>query len=204
MTSGLYFNQSTLQFYSSNWTRIATFTASSSGQYVICAYSEDETNMTSELYCYTMVIGITNPSIVSSSLSPIGLVYVNASMAPLYFTCKFTRIVKNPSTNAAFIRLKDASNNATVMTLDFSMNGYIQVNNDTLVFTFGWGVIQLNKTYYITLDAGNNNINYWVVVRRNIPYLSFANFSMFEINFKAIVSKQKYLNMQLIALIENH
>ena len=190
MTSGLYFSQSVIQFRTNGWNRSATFTASTSGQYVICAYSEDETNLTSEFYCYSMVIGITKPSIVSSSLSPIGLVYVNASMAPLNFTCKFTRIIKNPLTNAAFIRLKDASNNATVMTLDFSMKGYIQVNNDTLVFTFGQGVIQPNKTYYITLDAGNFNINYWVVVRTNFRYLSYPKKILF-------FSKQNYIAVML-------
>ena len=152
MTSGLYFNQSEVNIYLN---RVATFTASKSGQYVICGYSEDETNITSRLYCYTMVIGISKPSVVPSSLSPIGLVYVNASMPPLNFTCKFTLIVKKPPTNnTAFIRLIDASNNATVMALDYSMKAYIQVNNDTLVFNFGPGVIQPNKTYYITLDAG--------------------------------------------------
>ena len=153
MTSGLYFNQSAITFSSTAWRRTATFTAPYSGEFLICAYSEDATNLTSYLYCYTVVIGIPPPSIVLTSLSPIGLVYVNTSMT-INFTCKFTQIVKRPST-PAFIRLIDASNNATVMTLNTTMKQYISVKNDTLLFTFGVGVIQPNKTYYITLDAGN-------------------------------------------------
>jgi hypothetical protein len=153
LTSGLYFNQSAITFSSTAWRITATFTAPYSGEFLICAYSEDATNLTSDLYCYTVVIGIPKPSIVLTSLSPIGLVYVNTSTA-INFTCKFTQIVKRPSTTA-FIRLIDASNNATVMTLNTTMKQYISVKNDTLLFTFGVGVIQPNKTYYITLDDGN-------------------------------------------------
>ena len=72
----------------------------------------------------------------------------------LNFTCKFTQIVKIPST-VAYIRLIDASNNNTVMTLNSTMKRYISVKADTMTFTFGQGVIQPNMTYYIKLDAGN-------------------------------------------------
>ena len=145
-------NQSALSISSSSWTRTVTFTAPASGEYVVCAYSEDATNLTSYLYCYTLVIGISPPSIISTSLSPIGLIYFNTSMV-LNFTCKFTQIVKRPST-VAYIRLINASNNNTVMTLNSTMKRYISVKADTMTFTFGPGVIQPNMTYYIKLDAG--------------------------------------------------
>lgn len=152
MATGLYFNQSEIIFGSTSWNRTATFTVPASGEYIICAYSEDWSNLTSALYCYTVVIGIPPPSIILTSLTPLGLVYLNTSTV-LNFTCKFTQIVKRPAT-VAFIRLIDSSNNATVMTLNSTMKENILIKNDTMVFNFGVGILQTNKTYYINLDLG--------------------------------------------------
>ena len=152
MATGLYFNQSAIIFGSTSWNRTATFTVPASGEYIICAYSEDWTNLTSSLYCYTVVIGIPPPRIILTSLTPLGLVYLNTSTV-LNFTCKFTQIVKRPA-SVAYIRLIDASNNSTVMTLNSTMKENILVKNDTMVFNFGPGILQTNKTYYINLDPG--------------------------------------------------
>jgi hypothetical protein len=153
IASGLNFNQTDITFYSKYWTRSVTFTAEKSGQYLVCAYSEDSTNLTSDLGCYQMVVNVPPPSITLSSLSPIGLVYFNNSFT-LNFTVKFNAIVKR-STVPAYIDLLDADNNYTVITsLNSTLKRYVSISNNTMVFTFGAVFIPF-KNYSISIDAGN-------------------------------------------------
>jgi hypothetical protein len=119
---------------------------------MVGAFAVGETGLTSPVYAYHLVFGIGPPSIITSSLYPTGLIFVNSSIQ-LNFTCTFSAIIKRPSTVAA-ISLIDASTSATIATVQTSNKKSISYKNDTMFFTFGTGVIQANKTYYISIPAG--------------------------------------------------
>lgn len=167
MTSGgLDFVQSDIDFTSSvsYWKRTVNFTAQTSGEYLVFAYAEDSSNLTStDDYWYKLVIGVPAPQVVQSSLFPIGPVYLNASMT-LNFTCRFTQIIKR-AVQAAFIRLYD-QNMTLISQLNMTMKRYAVIKNDTVSFTFG-NILQPNKTYYISLDAGKFSTSYVFLFLKN-------------------------------------
>jgi hypothetical protein len=129
----------------------ATFTASTPGQYMICASAMDTNNLTSPLACYTVVVGIGAPSILTSSLYPMGSAYVNPAV-PFIFSCSFDKIVKRNSA-VATIRLIDASTNLTVAAVNATNTTNVLLRNNIMSFNFGTAV-QPFKTYYITVDQG--------------------------------------------------
>ena len=139
-------------FSGSVWYKNATFTVSIPGQYLICAYAMDTSNLTGTNYCYSVVYGIPAPTVIQSSLYPIGDVYIDPTVS-FYFSCNFSQIVKRPTLSKATIQLIDASTNTTVAVLN-SMNATnVIITNNRLRFTFG-NLLQPNKTYYINFDQG--------------------------------------------------
>jgi len=128
-----------------------TFVASTPGQYLICASALDTGELNYGLYCYTVVVGISAPVINQSSFLPTGNVYINPSI-PVSFSFSFNMVIKRPSKPGG-IHLFDASTNLTVATLNSTNITNVFIKNNTITFNFGT-VLQLYKTYYITIDPG--------------------------------------------------
>lgn len=139
-------------FSGSYWYKNATFTVSIPGQYLICAYAMDTSNLTGLNYCYSVSYGIPAPTVIQSSLYPIGDVYIDPTVS-FYFSCNFSQIVKRPTLSNATIQLIDASTNTTVAVLNSTNATSVIIANNRLRFTFG-NILQPNKTYYINLDLG--------------------------------------------------
>ena len=140
-------------FYSGRYLyKNVTFTAKTPGQYLICAYSMDSSNITGNPYCYTVTIGVSAPVILSSSLSPIGNVYVDPS-EPVTFSLTFDKIVKR-STTPATIFLIDSVTNMVVAAVNSTNITNVFLRNNVMTFNFGVGVVEPFKTYYITIQEG--------------------------------------------------
>lgn len=139
-------------FSGSYWYKNATFTVSIPGQYLICAYAMDTSNLQGLNYCYSVSYGIPAPTIIQSSLYPIGDVYIDLTVS-FYFSCNFSQIVKRPTSSNATIQLIDASTNTTVAVLNSTNATSVIIANNRLRFTFG-NILKPNKTYYINLDLG--------------------------------------------------
>ena len=147
--------QSSVYFNGTNWYKNVTFTADRPGQYMICASAMDSSNLTSDLYCYSVAVGISDLSIVQSTMSPVGNIIPNGTV---YFTSNFTALIKRPSI-ASNIYLVDSSNNSTVATLSTSDTANVVIiDSKSIKFNFG-NVLQLNKNYYIRIDEGKKKLN---------------------------------------------
>lgn len=139
-------------FYSGKYVyKNVTFTAKTPGQYLICASAMDTSNLTSPMYCYTVSVGISAPSIVTSSYYPTGDIYIDPTI-PFMFSCSFDKIVKRTTTPAT-IRLIDASTNLTVAAVNSTNITMVFLRKNTMTFNFGTA-LQLFKTYYITIEEG--------------------------------------------------
>ena len=139
------------------WYKNVTFKIVLPGQYLICAFAMDTSNLTGNDFCYSVVYGISAPTIIKSSYFPLGATFIDLS-TPFYFSCNFSQVIKRPSTSAytrisTYIRLIDASTNKLVATLDSSNSTNVIIANNRLRFTFG-SLLQPNKTYFINLDIG--------------------------------------------------
>jgi hypothetical protein len=133
------------------WYKNVTFKITLPGQYLICAFAMDTSNLTGNNFCYSVVYGIAAPTIIKSSYFPLGATFIDPS-TPFYFSCNFSQVVKRPSTSS-YIRLIDASTNKVVATLDSNSSSNVIIANNRLRFSFG-SLPQPNKTYYINLDLG--------------------------------------------------
>lgn len=111
----------------------------------------DSSNMTGNAYCYTVVVGVPAPVIQTSSLSPIGNVDVDPTVA-VTFSLTFDKIVKRTTTPAT-ISLIDAATNVTVAAVNSTNITMVMLKNNIMTFTFGLAV-QPNMTYYITIQEG--------------------------------------------------
>lgn len=149
--SGLYYNQTSLLFSGTTFYKNVTFVASTSGQYMICGSAMDTVGLTSPLYCYAVTVGISQPSVNQSTMSPIGSISIVPTI-PVNFTCRFNVPIKRSTTTAA-ITLFDASTNTQVAAVTAKNTSYVWVVNSALVFNFGTTLV-VGKSYYITLAAG--------------------------------------------------
>lgn len=131
---------------------MVTFAASTRGQYLVCAYSIDTTDIISNPYCYTVVVGVEAPKIIPSSLQPSGVIRINYSN-PFNLSVKFDQIVKRAPQDDAFIKLINLATNSTVEKINFQNKSSCWLANDTLVFTFG-NAFQPLYNYSIVIDEG--------------------------------------------------
>lgn len=122
---------------------------------MICASAIDTLNVTSDLYCYTITVGIAEPEILTNSLSPVGLINLDFG-SNITFSANFDKMVKR-TTSSGFIKLIDALTNTTVATIDTINNSSMTLKNNKITFSFGF-VFQSFSKYYITIDEGRKNI----------------------------------------------
>lgn len=122
---------------------------------MICASAIDTLNVTSDLYCYTVTIGITEPNILNTSYSPNGIVDIDVNKN-VTFSCSFDKNVKK-NTYSKLISLIEETSNTTLETLDVLDETKVFLKNNTLTFRFQTTYQPYGK-YVIKFDKGKSII----------------------------------------------
>jgi len=140
----------TNQYYTSlTWTP----TAAQRGPNVVCARAIDSTYLSSDLYCFTLLAGITAPAVVLNSQSPSGALstaLLTSSSGIITWSVKFDQSILRP-TKPRYVYIY-TSTGTELFRLDVSVFPTVYYNNDILSFettdAFAPG------SYYITLGYG--------------------------------------------------
>jgi hypothetical protein len=146
-------NGTTDQWYSDiTWTPDAS---QYGGGNIICTLATDDNNMSSELSCFTIVVGNTLPLVViKTSTSPTGLLsssYLLGENGLMMFQFSFSAPVNRP-TKSSYIHIY-LKNGIEVVKIDAS-NSSQTIFNDTTVY-FSFPVYSFKPGYYyVTFDEG--------------------------------------------------
>ncbi len=125
------------------------------GGNIICVLATDDNNMSSELSCFTIVVGTALPlAVLNTSTSPTGILsssYLLGENGFMMFQFSFSAPVKRP-TKKSYIRI-NLNNGTEVAKVDAS-NSSQTIFNDTTVY-FSFPVYSFRPgNYYVTFDEG--------------------------------------------------
>ena len=136
-------------FLSMTWTP----TAAQRGPNVVCARAIDSTYLSSDLYCFTLLAGITAPAVVPNTQSPTGALssaLLTSASGIITWSFKFDQTILRPSKPRHITFY--TSTGTVLFQIDVSVFPTVYYNNDSLSFettnTFASG------SYYITLGYG--------------------------------------------------
>ncbi|CAF3771940.1 unnamed protein product [Rotaria sordida] len=120
-----------------------------------CAGAVDDTDVQSEQWCITFLVGFESPSIirptiVQGSASPIGTVFQNQTL----FSIQTTRSVSRPTRNGTYIHFKDATTNTTVQSYDCGWQSEVTYTGYTIVIRFPTAPWIVGHSYYVMFDSG--------------------------------------------------
>ncbi|CAF2851074.1 unnamed protein product [Rotaria sp. Silwood2] len=120
-----------------------------------CAGAVDSTNVQSDQWCITFLVGfdspdIIRPSVVQGSASPIGTIFQNHTI----FSIQTTRSVSRPKRNGTYIHFKDATTNTIVQSYDCGWEPEVTYTGFTIVIRFPTAPWIIGHSYYVMFDSG--------------------------------------------------
>ncbi|CAF4971027.1 unnamed protein product, partial [Rotaria sp. Silwood1] len=132
-----------------------TPTANQLGPQSFCAAALDNTNISSDQWCITFLVGFNSPDLIRPSLiqgavSPVGTIFANRSL----FTAMTTRPITRPSHNDTFVYFKNLANNVTAYSIDCATSSEILYLDTLLVINVSNASWTPGAIYYITFDDG--------------------------------------------------
>lgn len=149
---------------------------SQTGPHGLCMAAVDDTDVPSEQWCITFLVGsdspdLIQPTMVQGSASPIGTVFSNHTTFSI--KCESlcfhslminnnndlaTGVVNRPTRNGTYIRFFDAATNSNVISYDAGWSPNLVYIGKTLVIQVSPPPWIPGHTYYVTLDNGENNV----------------------------------------------
>lgn len=164
-----------------------TPTATQNGPQGFCAGAVDNSNVQSDQWCITFLVGIKSPDIirptaVQGSASPLGTILQNhlifsiqskrAFTFPSTSVCILANLrVDRPSRNGTFVHFKDATTNTIVQSYDCGWSPYVTYTGFTIVFRFPVAPWIPGHNYYVMFDSG---------MFSSIEYSSFSRIDRFS------------------------
>ncbi|CAF1080336.1 unnamed protein product [Rotaria sordida] len=120
-----------------------------------CAGAVDSTNVQSEQWCITFLVGFESPSIirptaVQGSASPIGTIFQSHTT----FSIQTTRSVSRPTRNGTYIHFKDSTTNTIVQSYDCGWQSEVTYTGYTIVIRFPTAPWIVGHSYYVMFDSG--------------------------------------------------
>ena len=139
-----------------------------------CAGAVDNTNVQSEQWCITFLVGfespdIIRPRVVQGSASPLGTIFQNHTLfsfqsdIALFLLQKYitmmisfvaTKSVNRPTRNGTFIHFKDATTNTIVQSYDCGWAPEVVYTGFTVVIRFPTAPWIPGHSYYVMFDSG--------------------------------------------------
>ncbi|CAF3285324.1 unnamed protein product [Rotaria sp. Silwood2] len=116
-----------------------------------CAGAVDSTDVQSDQWCITFLVGfdspdIIRPSVVQGSASPIGTVFQSQTI--------FSIQISRPTRNGTYIHFKDATTNTIVQSYDCGWEPEVTYTGFTIVIRFPTAPWIIGHSYYVMFDSG--------------------------------------------------
>ncbi|UJR11342.1 hypothetical protein I4U23_015523 [Adineta vaga] len=149
---------------------------SQTGPQVVCMGAVDNTQVQSNQWCVTFVVGSVAPNIIQSSARPNGIILQNQSI----FTIRTTSPVRRPLENDTYIYFWDATLGGTlVRKYDCAWEPQITYNNFTIAIHFSPVPWILGHSYYVTFDSGvATDTTFWGLESASITDPTFWFFNV--------------------------
>ena len=146
--------------------------AAQSGPQGFCAGAVDNTNVQSDQWCITFLVGYKSPDIirptaVQGSASPLGTIMqthtvfsIQSNHHPFPISCTvFIDVLANlrvdrPTRNGTFIYFRNAATNAVVQQYDCGWAPEVTYTGFTIVIRFPVAPWVPGQSYYVTFDSG--------------------------------------------------
>lgn len=154
-------------------TLLFTPTASQFGPQGFCAGAIDNTNVQSESWCITFLVGFTAPNLqapvfVQGSASPVGTIFANQTIFSIQSKEKNLTLdiliiidsgangmaVNRPGHNDTYVRFNDATLNGTnVLSYDCGWSPNVIYSGSTIIIYAPYPWVP-GHLYYVTFDSG--------------------------------------------------
>jgi hypothetical protein len=125
------------------------------GGNLICTLATDNDQMSSDLSCITVIVGVTSPRQLNNTASPTGTLtssYLLGVNGVMNFQISFSSVVTRPVKNV-FIRV-NLVNGTEVAKFDASNSSQVTFVNSTII-SFSFPVYSfIPGSYYVTFDQG--------------------------------------------------
>ncbi|CAF1317920.1 unnamed protein product [Rotaria sp. Silwood1] len=130
-------------------------TATQFGPQGFCAGAVDNTNVQSNQWCITFLVGYDSPNLIQASsvqgtVSPIGTIFANHTI----FSIQATRQVNRPSRNYTYVYFNDVATGTSVYTVDCGWDPHVMYSGNTITFYIPSPPWIPGHTYYVTFDSG--------------------------------------------------
>ncbi|CAF1012640.1 unnamed protein product [Rotaria sp. Silwood1] len=130
-------------------------TATQFGPQGFCAGAIDNTDVQSNQWCITFLVGYDSPNLIQASsvqgtVSPIGTIFANHTI----FSIQATRQVNRPSRNYTYVYFNDTATGTSVHTVDCGWDPHVMYSGNTITFYIPYPPWIPGHTYYITFDSG--------------------------------------------------
>jgi hypothetical protein len=133
------------------WYKTLSWNTTKAGQYLICSKAVDTSFLVSRSSCYTVIVGITIPTINESTIYPTGLIFPTNNF--YVFSCNYTTEVLKPSVKA-YINVHSSINGTIVYQIDSASKGTTKFTEFRLMEFFVPKNILPDGFYYLTFDFG--------------------------------------------------
>ncbi|CAF3566661.1 unnamed protein product [Rotaria sp. Silwood1] len=120
-----------------------------------CAGAIDNTDVQSDQWCITFLVGYDSPNLIQASsvqgtVSPIGTIFANQTI----FSIQATRQVNRPSRNYTYVYFNDVATGTSVYTVDCGWDPHVMYSGNTITFYIPSPPWIPGHTYYVTFDSG--------------------------------------------------
>ena len=158
-----------------------TPTQSQIGPNILCAIATSSSLLASDLSCFTVLVGITDPQIISAS--PFGVLadsFAYSSSGFLSFNIAFNVQILKP-TKPAYIRIFSQTTNTEVYKVDASTISAANFQKNNLILNIPVGTLSPDK-YYVLFDYGVGlGTEYCNPISEQITDKTFWNFEIVQL-----------------------